>query len=76
MFMRPRGIAHVKDALLCLEKHFNVVEETDERYFDMLCILNSELFVEMINDIKLQKDVTGLYLVEVRGNSGLPEEND
>lgn len=42
----------------------------------MLCILNSELFIEIINDIKLQKVVTELYLVEFSGNSGLREEND
>lgn len=60
-----------------MEKHLNITEETDERdILNILCVLNSELFIEIINDVKLQKDITELYSVEFSGASGLQQEHD
>lgn len=42
----------------------------DERHLNRLCILNSELFIAIIDDARLQKDTTELYLVEFNGDSG------
>lgn len=41
------------------EKNIVTLYKTDERdIFNILCLLNSELFIEIINDVKLQKDIT------------------
>lgn len=52
MFIFSQITALVKAALFCLEKHLNIMQETDESdIFNILCILNSELFIEFINDV-------------------------
>lgn len=72
MFIFRQSAALVKDSLHCLEKHFNIMQETDESdIFNILCILNLELFIEIINDVKWQKDITELYSVEFSRSSGL-----
>lgn len=44
----------VKDVLCCLEKYFNIIEEIDERdILNIFCVFNLELFIEIINDVKL-----------------------
>lgn len=49
-------------------KNILTLYKRDERnIFDTLCILNSELFIEIINDVKLQKDITELYSVNSAG---------
>lgn len=57
------------------EKNIVTLYKTDERdIFNILCLLNSELFIEIINDVKLQKDIT--ISVEFSRGSGLQQERD
>lgn len=57
-------------------KNILTLYKRDERnIFDTLCILNSELFIEFINDVKLQKDITTIFSKFSRG-SGLQQEHD